>query len=385
MRIWFEILLVSLKLGLTSFGGPTAHLGYFQHEYVRRKKWISNEQYSDLVALCQFLPGPASSQVGIGIGLLRGGIIGSIVAFIGFTLPSVIFLMICAYFFKSTSIDISWIQGLKLVAVAIVAQAILDMAKKLLPSLLHKFLAIVTLMIVLFWQSSLAQIVAILLAACIGFFLLRRQQTASESTVQFPISKTTGAILLSLFFSLLVFLPITARLTEHSTIMLFEKFYTASAFVFGGGHVVLPLLKSQFVTEGYLTASEFLTGYGLTQAVPGPLFTFAAYIGTIIDGVFGGLLATIAIFLPAFLLVIGTLPFWHVLSTKPKLRSAISGMNAAVVGILTAAFITPILSDSIHSISDGIFATFLFLLLVKGKQPPWVIVLAGLIIGFFFY
>lgn len=384
MKNWLEIFLISLKLGFTSFGGPTAHLGYFQNEYVKKRKWLSDEQYADLVALCQFLPGPASSQVGMGIGLLRGGIIGSIIAFLGFTMPSVIFLMACAYLLSVASFDASWIHGLKLVAVAIVAQAIFDMAKKLIPSWTHRALAVLALIIVLTWQSSITQIVVILLAALIGNIMLK-QTKAPTHMKRFPISKKVGSSLLVIFFSLLVLLPILGRVTENNAIILFEKFYTAGSFVFGGGHVVLPLLETQFVQSGLVSASDFLTGYGLTQAVPGPLFTFAAYIGTVVSGIPGGLLATLAIFLPAFLLVMGVLPFWQQLSTKPTLRGAVSGMNAAVVGILAAAFVTPIVTSTVHTILDGIFAILLFLLLTKAKLPPWIVVVTGLVIGLVMY
>lgn len=384
MKNLFEIFLVSLKLGCTSFGGPTAHLGYFQNEYVKKRKWLSNEQYADLVALCQFLPGPASSQVGMGIGLLRGGILGSIVSFLGFTLPSVLILIAFAILLASGSFHFSWVQGLKLVAVAIVAQAILDLSKKLLPTWKHYTLAILSLMALLLLESAFTQIAIIVIAAVIGNILFKGI-TGQLINIKAPFSKKTGGVLLSLFFILLVSLPFISSATNNYWLVLFEKFYTAGALVFGGGHVVLPLLESQFVATGLLTASEFLAGYGLTQAVPGPLFTFAAYIGTVTDGVFGGLFATFAIFLPAFLLVMGAYPFWSQLSQNPKLRGAVIGMNAAVVGILTAAFVTPIISDTIHSIWDFLFASLLFLLLVRYKQPPWVIVVCGLIIGLVVY
>lgn len=384
MKNLFAIFLVSLKLGCTSFGGPTAHLGYFQNEYVKKRKWLSNEQYADLVALCQFLPGPASSQVGMGIGLLRGGILGSIVSFLGFTLPSVLILIAFAILLASGSFDFSWVQGLKLVAVAIVAQAILDLSKKLLPTWKHYTLAILSLMALLLLESAFTQIAIIVIAAVIGNILFKGI-TGQLMNIKTPISKKTGGVLLSLFFILLVSLPFISSATNNYWLALFEKFYTAGALVFGGGHVVLPLLETQFVTTGLLTASEFLAGYGLTQAVPGPLFTFAAYIGTVTDGVFGGLFATFAIFLPAFLLVMGAYPFWSQLSQNPKLRGAVIGMNAAVVGILAAAFVTPIISDTIHSIWDFLFASLLFLLLVRFKQPPWVIVVCGLIIGLVVY
>lgn len=382
MKNYLTIFMTALKLGLTSFGGPTAHLGYFQKEYVQKRKWLSNEQYTDLVALAQFLPGPASSQVGIGIGLLRGGIVGSLLAFIGFTLPSVIILMVFALFLVGTSIDLGFIQGLKLVAVAIVAQALLDMSKKLLPTAKHVLLAIAALSALLLFQASWLQIVVIIVAAIIGQFIFT--QTASTQQT-FTFSKKIGTLCLSVFVILLVALPLVARFTNNAWLLLFEKFYTAGAFVFGGGHVVLPLLETQFVTTGLLSSADFLAGYGLTQAVPGPLFTFAAYIGTLTNGIAGGIVATIAIFLPAFLLIIGALPFWQLLSANPKLRGAVVGMNAAVVGILGAAFISPIITHTVTSVKDVAVLLVLVAIVFFAKQPPWVTVVSGLLLGLLFY
>lgn len=382
MKNYLTIFMTALKLGLTSFGGPTAHLGYFQKEYVQKRKWLSNEQYTDLVALAQFLPGPASSQVGMGIGLLRGGIIGSLLAFIGFTLPSVIILMVFALFLVGTSIDLGFIQGLKLVAVAIVAQALLDMSKKLLPTAKHVLLAIAALSALLLFQASWLQIVVIIVAAIIGQFIFT--QTASTQQT-FTFSKKIGTLCLSAFVILLIALPLVARFTNNAWLLLFEKFYTAGAFVFGGGHVVLPLLETQFVTTGLLSSADFLAGYGLTQAVPGPLFTFAAYIGTLTNGITGGIVATIAIFLPAFLLIIGALPFWQLLSANPKLRGAVVGMNAAVVGILGAAFISPIITHTVTSVKDVAVLLVLVAIVFFAKQPPWVTVVSGLLLGLLFY
>lgn len=380
MKNYLEIFIVAFRLGLTSFGGPTAHLGYFQKEYVQKRKWLTSEQYADLVALSQFLPGPASSQVGMGIGLLRGGLLGSILAFIGFTLPSVIILLSFALFLTGNSFDTSWIQGLKLVAVAIVAQAIVDMSKKLLPTTKHLVVAILALSILLIFQASWLQVAIILGAALLGQLIF----TGGKSTQQsFKLSKRLGALCLVIFFVLLIFLPVLAPL--HPLLTLVEKFYTAGAFVFGGGHVVLPLLETQFVATNLVSANDFLAGYGLTQAVPGPLFTFASYLGALTNGLWGGIIATLAIFLPAFLLIIGALPFWQVLSAQPKLRGAVSSMNAAVVGILAATFVSPILTQSIGSIKDVGFAIMLIAIVFFAKQPPWVTVLLGLLIGIIFY
>lgn len=380
MKNYLEIFIVAFRLGLTSFGGPTAHLGYFQKEYVQKRKWLTSEQYADLVALSQFLPGPASSQVGMGIGLLRGGLLGSILAFIGFTLPSVIILLSFALFLTGNSFDTSWIQGLKLVAVAIVAQAIVDMSKKLLPTTKHLVVAILALSILLIFQASWLQVAIILGAALLGQLIFTGGQSTQQS---FKLSKRLGALCLVIFFALLIFLPVLAPL--HPLLTLVEKFYTAGAFVFGGGHVVLPLLETQFVATNLVSANDFLAGYGLTQAVPGPLFTFASYLGALTNGLWGGIIATLAIFLPAFLLIIGALPFWQVLSAQPKLRGAVSSMNAAVVGILAATFVSPILTQSIGSIKDVSFAIMLIAIVFFAKQPPWVTVLLGLLIGITFY
>ena len=384
-RLW-EIFFVALKLGCTSFGGPTAHLGYFQQEYVQKRKWLSAHDYGQLVMLSQFLPGPASSQVGMGVGLLRGGVVGSFLSFLGFTLPSVLILILFAYFSKYTEFKMDWIHGLKLVAVAIVAHAIFDMGKKLLSTKWHWLIALLTLITVLTWLNPLAQIVAILIAACLGFQLLKKSDEGNTSKlVHIPISKTTGIVLLVLFFVLLLGLPLLAALWHHEWISMIEKFYLAGALVFGGGHVVLPLLETQFVQSGQISTSDFLAGYGMTQAVPGPLFTFAAYIGMVIAGVPGAIIATFAIFLPAFLLVVGALPFWISLSRITRLRGAMAGANAAVVGILAAAFVHPIVTQTIISTLD-IFIVAVFLwCLIRWKIQPYLLVLLGIAVGVIFY
>lgn len=379
-----EILIISTRLGLTSFGGPIAHLGYFHDEYVRRRKWIDEKSYADLVALCQFLPGPASSQVGIGIGVMRAGILGGIVAFIGFTLPSVIALIIFALLLHSYGFtDPGWIHGLKIVAVVVVAHAILGMAKNLTPDLQRRTIAFFAVVITLLWQTAFTQVGVIIFAGFVGY-LLYKQQTIDEKTSvsHFPISRRIGYICLTLFFGLLILLPILREASSLNWVALFDSFYRAGALVFGGGHVVLPLLEREFVPTGWLSEEQFLAGYGAAQAVPGPLFTFAAYIGAVINGWQGGLLATVAIFLPAFLLILGTLPFWDSLRRNTKVKGALMGVNAAVVGILIAALYHPIWTNSILSRLDFAFAAVLFSMLVFWKLPPWVIVLTGAIGGF---
>lgn len=383
MRILVEIFLVSFRLGCTSFGGPTAHLGYFQQTYVKQKQWLTDEEYADLVALSQFLPGPASSQVGMGIGLIRGGVLGSIVSFIGFTMPSVLLLILFAAFYVQTDIETGWIQGLKFVAVAIVAHAIIDMAKKLLTGWRHYLLAVAACSAILLLATPWTQVAVIITAGIFGYFLL--EGTVKKAAATQLLSKKAGAVLLFAFLTLLITLPLVNRFFTVEALIWFEKFYTAGALVFGGGHVVLPLLETQFVSSGIMSMESFLSGYGATQAVPGPLFTFAAYIGMVIGGVGGALWATFAIFLPAFLLLLGALPFWISISEHPKLRGAIAGMNASVVGILMGAFFTPIVSDTISGVADGMFAILLFILLVKWKMKPWSIVMLGIVIGLIWY
>ncbi len=279
-----------------------------------------------------------------------------------------------------------WIHGLKLVAVAIIAHAIFDMSKKLLSTKWHWLIAILTLITVLTWLNPFAQIVAILIAACLGFQLLKKSDASNTSKlVHIPISKTTGIVLLVLFFMLLLGLPILAALWQHEWISMMEKFYLAGALVFGGGHVVLPLLETQFVQSGQISTSDFLAGYGMTQAVPGPLFTFAAYIGMVIAGVPGAIIATFAIFLPAFLLVVGALPFWISLSRIARLRGAMAGANAAVVGILAAAFVHPVVTQTILSTLD-IFIVAVFLwCLIRWKIQPYLLVLLGIVVGIVCY
>ncbi|MBP0725214.1 chromate transporter [Bacillus sp. RG28] len=382
IKALIEILFVSTKLGLTSFGGPIAHLGYFHEEYVRRRKWIDEKSYADLVALCQFLPGPASSQVGIGIGVLRGGIIGGVLAFLGFTLPSVIALILFALLMQGTHLSGAGpIHGLKIVAVAVVAQAILGMAQKLVPDLQRKSIALFALVGTLLWQTAYTQVSVILLSALAGFLIYKQHNESEESNIQFPVSRGFAIFCLSLFFGLLIILPILRGISSSHWIAMFDSFYRSGSLVFGGGHVVLPLLEREFVPTGWLSKETFLAGYGAAQAVPGPLFTFAAYLGTVFNGWLGGLFATFAIFLPAFLLIVGTLPFWNTLRHNPKIKGALMGVNAAVVGILIAAFYNPIWTSSIFTSIDFAFAAVLFSMLVYWKLPPWVIVIVGIIGG----
>ena len=373
-----EILIVSTRLGLSSFGGPTAHLGYFHEEYVRRKKWMDEKGYADLVALAQFLPGPASSQVGIGVGLMRGGVLGGLTSFLGFTLPSVIVLIAFALLLTSYDVaDAGWIQGLKIVAVAVVAHAVLGMAKKLAPDLKRKAIVLFALIGTLIWQTAFTQVGVILIAALIGFLIYRDTTSSDDDETRFPISKKIASFCLLLFFTLLFLLPVIKEVTGSYWVAVFDSFYRSGSLVFGGGHVVLPLLEQELVPNGWVTEEEFLAGYGATQAVPGPLFTFAAYLGAVMNGWLGGLFATAAIFLPAFLLIVGALPFWDSLRSNRKVKGAIMGVNAAVVGILISAFYTPIWTSSITQPLDFALAAVLYSMLAFWKLPPWVVVVSG--------
>lgn len=387
MYKYINIFLVALKLGLLSFGGPTAHLGYFYDEYVKKRKWLDEKEYSDLVALCQFLPGPASSQVGIGIGTMRGGIIGGIISFIGFTIPSVIILMIFSTLFTNSDASFTWMQGLKLVAVAIVAQAIIGMGKKLTNTKTTIALALFVLILSLVINNLYIQVIALSITGIYGLIFLKQTSTDRTKTKNksFKLPKKLGFISLSLFFLLLTVLPIASSMTNNLWLKMFDSFYRSGSLVFGGGHVVLPLLKNEFVPSGLISPDNFITGYAAAQAVPGPLFTFASYIGMSIEGVGGAILATIAIFLPAFLLLFGILPFWDNIKSNIYAEGFLKGISAGVVGILIAAFYNPIWTSTIKSELDFALASSLFILLMYFKLPSWAIVLIGIILGILFY
>lgn len=379
--LW-EILRVSSKLGLTSFGGPVAHLGYFKNEYIDKRKWLDDKTYADIIALCQFLPGPASSQVGIAIGILRGGLLGGILSFIGFTLPSVLVLILFALLFQSFEMaDAGWIHGLKLVAVAIVAQAVIGMGQKLAPDKPRVTIAILAAIFTLLLPSAIGQLSIIAVAGVIGVFLYKNQEFPNVREMNVSIQKKSGIAALSVFFILLFGLPLLRQITQLQSVAMFDAFYRAGSLVFGGGHVVLPLLEREFVPTGWIGASEFLAGYGVAQAVPGPLFTFASYLGAMLDGVSGAVLATIAIFLPAFLLVVGSLPFLNEIRKRPKFQAALTAINAAVVGILLAALYDPIWTSTIKTTGDFAVALAMFGLLVYWKMPAWLVVLIGVITG----
>lgn len=377
-----EVFAVSTKLGLTSFGGPIAHLGYFHDEYIRSRKWMDERSYADLVALCQFLPGPASSQVGIGIGIIRAGLLGGLTAWLGFTLPSVIALVLFAFLLQGFDIGhAGWIHGLKIVAVAIVAQAVLGMGQKLTPDRNRATIAIVAASVTLLWQTAFSQVLLIVLAGAAGLLLYRKTTIPKAPNLSVPVSRSFAVVCLTLFFGLLIVLPLLRQFGALDWLALFDSFYRAGSLVFGGGHVVLPLLEREVVPTGWISKEDFLAGYGAAQAVPGPLFTFAGYLGAMISGVKGALIATAAIFLPAFLLITGALPFWNALRKSPKVQGALVGINAAVVGILLAALYNPLWTTAILAPADFALVSILFLMLVFWKLPPWVVVITGAIGG----
>ncbi|MBJ3785156.1 chromate efflux transporter [Devosia sediminis] len=374
-----EVFLAFLKLGLTSFGGPIAHLGYFREELVTRRRWIDEAGYADLVALGQFLPGPASSQVGFALGLMRAGPLGALAAWAGFTLPSA--LLLVAFALGAAAFDGAMAQGalhgLKLVAVAIVAQAVLGMARSLTPDRERAAIAVLAVLVLVLAGGVLGQVGAIVFGALAGLAVCRNGAAAVVEHT-FPGSRRVGSGLVLLFAVLLVGLPLLAGLGQGFA--LFDGFYRAGALVFGGGHVVLPLLEAETVARGWVTEDQFLAGYGATQAVPGPLFTFAAYLGTIAGsppmGLMGAAIALVAIFLPGLLLMAGALPFWNQLRHWPQAQAAMRGANAAVVGILGAALYDPVFVTAVLTPLDFALALAGFVALVSWKCPPWVVVLA---------
>ena len=375
-----EVFSIFLRLGLTCFGGPIAHIGYFRDEFVVRRKWLDEQAYADLVALCQFLPGPASSKVGFSIGLMRAGYLGALAAWTGFTLPSAIMLVLFAYGASALGgpVGTGLVHGLKLVAVAIVAQAVWGMARSLCPDKERASIACVAALLLLFSTSSLAQIGAIVLGGIAGLLLCRAEQNNSAGHIAMPVSRTAGLVALAAFCILLAGLPVLAQLAPSSGIALFEAFYRSGALVFGGGHVVLPLLREAVVAPGWVSDDVFLTGYGAAQAVPGPLFTFGAYLGVVVKGSVHGLagaaIALIGIFLPGMLILLAALPFWDNFRKRLAAQAVMRSVNAAVVGILGAALYNPVWTTSVQGPHDFAIALVGFVLLTAWRAPPLVVV-----------
>jgi chromate transporter len=381
---FLEVFLAFLKLGLMSFGGPIAHLGYFRDEFVTRRRWLDEHAFAELVGLCQFSPGPASSKVGFALGVLRGGYPGGFAAWLGFTTPSALALIVFAYgadiFHGAAGAGV--LHGLKVVAVAVIAQAVWGMARNLCPDRPRAGIAVGAVVIVIFAASGSGQIAAIVAGALAGLWLCRGGAAPSADHLAVPISRAVGVGTLVAFFAFLVLLPAAARAVPGShTLALIDAFYRAGALVFGGGHVVLPLLQAAVVQPGWLGNDAFLAGYGAAQAVPGPLFTFAAYLGTVMgpnpNGWTGALICLVAIFVPGLLLVLGTVPFWNALRRRPLAQAAMRGTNAAVVGILLAALYDPVWTSAVRVPRDFALALIAFCLLTVWRAAPWIVVLVS--------
>ena len=384
----FQVFWAALRLGLTSFGGPIAHLGYFREEYVVRRKWLDEQSYADVVALAQSLPGPASSKVGIIVGTVRAGLPGAVLAWLGFTMPSAIALMVFGYGVQQFAVaDAGWLHGLKLAAVAVVAQAVWGMSRNLAPDRERASIAIVAAIVALTWHSAVTPVLIIVIAGVVGWRLLPVPVTESERVaISQRIRPWIGIVALVMFFVLLLGLPSLRQVVgENQTLAVVDSFYRSGSLVFGGGHVVLPLLQSEVVAPGWVGNETFLAGYGAAQAVPGPLFTFSAYLGTVMipepNGVIGGLIALGAIFLPAFFLTIGPLPFWDILRRRPAFQSVLRGVNAAVVGLLLAALYDPVWTSAVKDASDFALASAALGLLMLWKLPPWLVVILSALGG----
>jgi chromate transporter len=376
-----EVLVVALRLGLTSFGGPIAHIGYFRREYVERRRWLDDAEFADLVALCQSLPGPASSQLGIAIGTGRAGYAGGLAAWLGFTLPSAAVLIAFGLLANTTDLtEAPWVHGLKLAAVAVVALAVLTMARTLTPDWPRRAIAVAALAAVLLVPVPLIQLAVICGGALLGYLLIRVVAPAVTGATNRATSRRAGVVFIAAFFIVLVGLPLLSVLAASPTLALVQGTLDSGALVFGGGHVVLPLLHATTVDPGFVSGNAFLAGYGAAQAVPGPLFTFAAFLGTVADvplnGVAGGVVCLVAVFLPSFLLIWGALPFWDTLRRSEPTRRALLGTNAAVVGLLAAALYNPVWVSSVATWTDVAIAAIAFGALATRRVPP-IVVVAG--------
>ncbi|MGH8823500.1 MAG: chromate efflux transporter [Jiangellaceae bacterium] len=371
-----EVFAVALRLGVTSFGGPIAHLGYFRAEYVERRRWLDDAAFAELVAIGQFLPGPASSQVGMAVGYTRAGLPGAVAAWAGFTLPSAMAMTAFAALAATGSVgDEVWLRALKLVAVAVVLDAVIGMARRLARTPATAAMAIVTgTVLLLLPASGLVQVGCLVVAGLLGLLAFRSQP--HPDTIQLPlhVGRWAGGLALTAFVALLLALPLLSGL--GTLVALADAMYRAGALVFGGGHVVLPLMQAETVPS-LVSESAFIAGYGAAQALPGPLFTFATYLGQVAAGLPGALVATIAVFLPGFLILLGVLPFWQQVRSDRRVQAALIGVNAAVVGLLGAALIDPIVTSAVTSGVDVVFAAALFVALRLAKAPPWLVVLGA--------
>ena len=378
-RIW-EVLLVATRLGLTSFGGPIAHIGYFRDEYVVRRRWLSESRFAELVALCQFLPGPASSQLGIAIGFGRAGYLGAFLAWLGFTLPSAIVMILVAYGVTEFGADgEKWLRGLQIVVVAVVANALWGMGTALAPDRPRITIAVLAAIALLLLGGVAAQLAVIAAGAVLGLIFLSSDEAARPGPSPRRRGLRVGIVALVLFAAALLLLPVASQLANDRILDTVESFFRSGSLVFGGGHVVLPLLQAEIVEPGWVSAPDFVAGYGAAQAIPGPLFTFSAYLGTVMGitgpAWIGGLIALSAMFLPSFLLVLGILPLWDRVRTFQSIHRALMGVNAAVVGILLAALYDPVFSGAIGSAADFALAAAAFALLSFWRVPPWLVAL----------
>lgn len=374
-----EVGWTALKLGLTSFGGPIAHIGYFREQYVKRKKWLTDDAFADLTALCQFLPGPASSQLGIAIGIQRAGLLGGLLAWLGFTLPSALLLIAFAYGMQGSDFgNAGWLQGLKLAAVAIVAQAVWSMSRTLTPDRPRILMAAFTASFALLAPGTMGQLIPLSLCGIAGAYMLKPLPVESSVSNERSVNWGVAWLCLVIFASLLVILPLIAASQSNPLLQLADIGYRAGSLVFGGGHVVLPMLHENIISAGLVNDQQFMAGYGATQAVPGPLFTFAAFLGAVsasgMEGIIRAVVILVFIFLPSFLLVAGVLPFWSQLRTHPVARGVLSGVNASVVGILLAALYDPVWTSTVRDQMDFVFVLIGFLLIVIWRCPPWLLV-----------
>ena len=371
---------IFLRLGLVSFGGPIAHLGYFRDEFVTRRQWLSEGAYAELVALCQFLPGPASSQVGMAVGLSRAGIRGALAAWCGFTLPSALLMILFGLGLMrwGSALPADSLHGLKWVAVAVVAQAVWGMARMFCVDSPRVFMALATTVIVLCFPQAWVQLVVIMLGAAVGLLLRRAPKPIEGGGMAVLLSAHTGLVMLVLFLSLLLLLPLAGRHSMASSVQVFDAFYRTGALVFGGGHVVLPLLQAEAIAPGWIGADEFLAGYGIAQALPGPLFSFSAFLGAAMSagpgGWLGGLLCLVAIFLPSFLLIVGVLPFWSRLRGQRGVQAAVAGVGAVVVGLLLAALYDPLWTTAVRDWRDVAWVVAGVMMLMWAKLPAWLVV-----------
>ena len=388
--VW-SVFLIFMRLGMTSFGGPVAHFGYFRDEFVTRRRWLTESTYADLVALCQLLPGPASSQVGMALGMSRAGYSGALAAWAGFTLPSAVALILFALGISQygTAISPDFLHGLKVVAVAVVAQAVWGMARHLCTDVLRITLMAIATCIALLEPSALVQVSVIAAAGLAGLLLFKPRQGIEHEPLPITMSHRAGTIWLSLFLLLLAGLPLLTHLLPNQAVALVGAFYRTGSLVFGGGHVVLPLLQAEVVTPGWVSNEVFLAGYGAAQAVPGPLFTFAAFLGASMSaspsGWGGGIICLLAIYAPSFLITLGALPFWEQLRRSVRAQAALAGVNAAVVGLLLAALYQPVWTSAILQPEDFGLALLALVALMFWKLAPWLVVIgcgvAGWVLG----